>query len=212
MGSVCIDTLVWKRTRRAQLAKVLGSLCQLGTSVHMQNQFSQPVTVASQEQLQLLVQPPEASHDNLKLEDAPSYDTLWQIWVLKTRLKILNHWMLGLQFSREHQLSKTVEWAKVAQGPGLAGSRWHFLLLLRYSQNHVFVVDLFFHLEMPSSRNIISSTFVNLSRQEPTMSLVKTGLSQDLIMNFARSFLGTLMRTILVVCILNGCVIVLSLF
>ena len=44
------------------------------------------------------------------------------------------------------------------------------------------------------------------------MSLVKTGLSQDLIMNFARSFLGTLMRTILVVCILNGCVIVLSLF
>ena len=62
MGSVCIDTLVWKRTRRAQLAKVLGSLCQLGTSVHMQNQFSQPVTVASQEQLQLLVQPPEASH------------------------------------------------------------------------------------------------------------------------------------------------------
>ena len=116
----------------------------------------------------------------LKLEDAPSYDTLWQIWVLKTRLKILNHWMLGLQFSREHQLSKTVEWAKVAQGPGLAGSRWHFLLLLRYSQNHVFVVDLFFHLEMPSSRNIISSTFVNLSRQEPTMSLVKTGLSQDL--------------------------------
>ena len=62
LGSVCIDTLVWKRTRRAQLAKVLGSLCQLGTSVHMQNQFSQPVTVASQEQLQLLVQPPEASH------------------------------------------------------------------------------------------------------------------------------------------------------
>ena len=62
MGSVCIDTLVWKRTRRAQLAKVLGSLCQLGTSVHMQNQFSQPVTAASQEQLQLLVQPPEASH------------------------------------------------------------------------------------------------------------------------------------------------------
>ena len=123
MGSVCIDTLVWKRTRRAQLAKVLGSLCQLGTSVHMQNQFSQPVTVASQEQLQLLVQPPEASHDNLKLEDAPSYDTLWQIWVLKT--KILNHWMLGLQFSRE-QLSKTVEWDKVAQGPGLAGSKWHF--------------------------------------------------------------------------------------
>ena len=126
MGSVCIDTLVWKRTRRAQLAKVLGSLCQLGTSVHMQNQFSQPVTVASQEQLQLLVQPPEASHDNLKLEDAPSYDMLWQIWVLKTRLKILNHWMLGLQFSREHQLSKTVEWDKVAQGLGLAGSRWHF--------------------------------------------------------------------------------------
>ena len=126
MGSVCIDTLVWKRTRRAQLAKVLGSLCQLGTSVHMQNQFSQPVTVASQEQLQLLVQPPEASHDNLKLEDAPSYDTLWQIWVLKTMLKILNHWMLGLQFSREHQLSKAVEWDKVAQGLGLAGSRWHF--------------------------------------------------------------------------------------
>ena len=62
MGSVCIDTLVWKRTRRAQLAKVLGSLCQLGTSVHMQNQFSQPVTAASQEQLQLLVQSPEASH------------------------------------------------------------------------------------------------------------------------------------------------------
>ena len=28
----------------------------------MQNQFSQPVTVVSQEQLQLLVQPPEASH------------------------------------------------------------------------------------------------------------------------------------------------------
>ena len=52
--------------------------------------------------------------------------------------------------------------------------------LLRYGQNHVFVVDLFFHLEMPSSRNIISSTFVNLSRQEPTMSLVKTGLSEDL--------------------------------
>ena len=34
--------------------------------------------------------------------------------------------MLGLQFSREHQLSKTVEWDKVAQGLGLAGSRWHF--------------------------------------------------------------------------------------
>ena len=60
----------------------------------------------------------------LKLEDAPSCATLWQIWVLKTR--ILNHWMLGLQFSREHQLSKMVEWDKVAQGPGLAGSRWHF--------------------------------------------------------------------------------------
>ena len=92
MGSVCIDTLVWKRTRRAQLAKVLGSLCQLGTSVHMQNQFSQPVTVASQEQLQLLVQPPEASHDNLQLEAAPSYDTLWQIWVLKTRVRF---WTIG---------------------------------------------------------------------------------------------------------------------
>ena len=51
----------------------------------------------------------------LNLEDAPSHDTLWQIWVLKTKLKILNHWMLGLQFSREHLLSKTVEWDKVAQ-------------------------------------------------------------------------------------------------
>ena len=112
MGSVCIDTLVWKRTRRAQLTKVLGSLCQLGTSVHMQNQFSQPVTVVSQEQLQLLVQPPEASR--LKLEDAPSYDTLWQICVLKT--KILNHWMLGLQFSRE-QLS-------VGQGCSGSGFGW----------------------------------------------------------------------------------------
>ena len=53
----------------------------------------------------------------------PSHDTLWQIWVLKTKLEILNHWMLGLQFSREHLLSKRVEWDKVAQGPGLAGSR-----------------------------------------------------------------------------------------
>ena len=51
MDIVCIDTLVWKQTRRAQVAKVLGSLRQLGTSVHMQNQFSQPVTVASQVQL-----------------------------------------------------------------------------------------------------------------------------------------------------------------
>ena len=40
----------------------------------------------------------------LNLEDAPSHDTLWQIWV-----------MLGLQFSREHLLSKRVEWDKVAQ-------------------------------------------------------------------------------------------------
>ena len=32
----------------------------------------------------------------------------------------------------------TVEWDKVAQGPGLAGSRWHFFLL-QYSQNNVFV-------------------------------------------------------------------------
>ena len=77
----------------------------------------------------------------LKLEDAPSYDTLWQIWVLKT--KILNHWMLGLQFSRE-QLSKTVEWDKVAQGPGLARSRWHIFFWLQYSQSNVFV-----DLEMP---------------------------------------------------------------
>ena len=50
MDIVCTDTLVWKQTR-AQLAKVLGSLCQLGTSVHVQNQFSQPVTVASQVKL-----------------------------------------------------------------------------------------------------------------------------------------------------------------
>ena len=70
----------------------------------------------------------------LKLEDAPSYDTLWQIWVLKT--KILNHWMLGLQFSRE-QLSKTVEWDKVAQGPGLAGSKWHFFFATVQSKSCV---------------------------------------------------------------------------
>jgi hypothetical protein len=107
--------------------------------------------------------------------------------------------MLGLQFSRE-QLSKTVEWDKVAQGPGLAGSKWHFFFLLRYSQNHVFV-ELLFHLEMPSSRNIISSTFLNLSRQEPTMSLVKTGLSEDLPDHEFCLFLSR-----------NSCVIVLSLF
>ena len=35
--------------------KVLGNLRQLGTSVHVQNQFSQPVTVASHLQLQILV-------------------------------------------------------------------------------------------------------------------------------------------------------------
>ena len=35
--------------------KVLGNLRQLGTSVHVQNQFSQPVTVASHVQLQILV-------------------------------------------------------------------------------------------------------------------------------------------------------------
>ena len=35
--------------------KVLGNLRQLGTSVHVQNQFSQPVTLASHVQLQLLV-------------------------------------------------------------------------------------------------------------------------------------------------------------
>ena len=207
MGSVCNDKLVWKRTRRAQLAKVLDSLCQLGTSVHMQNQFSQPVTVVSQEQLQLLVQPPEACHRNLKLEDAPSY-ALWQIWVLKTRLKILNHWMLGLQFSRKHQLSKTVEWDKVAQGPGLAGSRWHLftvkiMCLLIFS----FIWKC---LLRETSYLVLSWTF--RGKNQPCPLWRQDSVRTCQIMNFARSFLGTLMRTILVGCILNGCVIVLSLF
>ena len=79
---------------------------------------------------------------------------------------------------------------------GLSGT----FFLLRYSQNHVFV-ELLFHLEMPSSRNIISSTFLNLSRQEPTMSLVKTGLSEDLPDHEFCLFLSR-----------NSCVIVLSLF
>ena len=32
----------------------------------------------------------------LKLEDAPSYDTLWQIWVLKTMLKIFEPLDVGV--------------------------------------------------------------------------------------------------------------------
>ena len=208
MGSVCIDTLVWKRTRRAQLAKVLGSLCQLGTSVHMQNQFSQPVTVASQEQLQLLVQPPEASHDNLKLEDAPSYDTLWQIWVLKTRLKILNHWMLGLQFSGERQLSKTVEWDKVAQGLGLAGSRWHFFTVKIVR----LLIFSFIWKCLLRETSYLALSWTFRGKNQPCPLWRQDSVRTCQIMNFARSFLGTLMRTILVGCILNGCVIVLSLF
>ena len=41
--------------RGCRRTKVLGNLRQLGTSVHVQNQFSQSVTPASQVQLQLLV-------------------------------------------------------------------------------------------------------------------------------------------------------------
>ena len=142
------------------------------------------------------------------LEDAPSYDTLWQIWVLKTRLKILNHWMLGLQFSREHQLSKTVEWDKVAQGLGLAGSRWHFFTV---KMVRLLIFSFIWKcLLRETSYLVLSWTF--RGKNQPCPLWRQDSVRTCQIMNFACSFLGTLMRTILVVCILNGCVIVLSLF
>ena len=95
------------------------------------------------------------------------------------KLKILNRWMLGVQFSREHHLSKTVEWKRVLRVQvwlGHGGTCFAMVL----SKNNVFA-DLFF-LEIPFfAKN--HSTSVNLWRQETgeaTMSLMKTQLSQDL--------------------------------
>ena len=131
MGSVCIDTLVWKSITAGTTGQ--GAWQPLPTwdiCAH-----AEPVPSARHSCVSRAVAAPGsasgASHDNLQLEDAPNpnCDTLWQIRVLKMKLKILNRWVLGLQFSREHQLTKTVEWDKVAQSPGLAGSRqsrWHF--------------------------------------------------------------------------------------